>query len=130
MYWSEDRLYTYIDTEDNIVLDVDMSDESFFEKGGWTNQDNPWKGQGKNAPFDQKYYFIFNVAVGGTNSYFPDGECDKPWSNTDPSASNTFYDTKSEWYPSWNYPETHQSAMKIDYVKVWSLSTGEEEFMQ
>jgi hypothetical protein len=73
MVWTEDRLFTYIDDESNIVLDVNMSDASFWEKGGWTNRDNPWKGRGKNAPFDKEFYLIFNVAVGGTNSYFPDG---------------------------------------------------------
>ena len=33
-----------------------------------------WRGQPNNAPFDQNFYLILNVAVGGTNGYFPDGE--------------------------------------------------------
>jgi len=40
---------------------------------------------------------ILNVAVGGTNSYFPDGQCGKPWTNADPKAVNTFWDNKSQW---------------------------------
>jgi len=51
LYWDEDRLYTYIDSDDNVVLDVDMSSESFWEKGGWTGS-NPWKNQPNNAPFN------------------------------------------------------------------------------
>jgi hypothetical protein len=73
---------------------------------------------------------IFNVAVGGTGGYFPDGTCNKPWSNTDPHASNTFYNTKDAWYPGWNYPATHQSALKIDSVKVWSLDEEEVSFFR
>ena len=35
LYWSPDRIYTYIDTEDNIVLDVDMSEKSFWERANF-----------------------------------------------------------------------------------------------
>lgn len=130
MVWTEDRLFTYIDNEDNIVLDVDMSDTDFFSKGGWTNQDNPWKGETKNAPFNRNFYFIFNVAVGGTNSYFPDGECGKPWSNNDGHSVNAFWNANGEWYPTWNYPESHDAAMKIDSVRVWSFDSDTGAFMQ
>jgi hypothetical protein len=53
----------------------------FFTKGGFSGF-NAWEGQGNNAPFDQEFYLILNVAVGGVNGYFPDGQCNKPWSNT------------------------------------------------
>ena len=37
-------------------------------------------GNGKNsAPFDKPFYLIMNVAVGGTNGWFPDGVGGKPW---------------------------------------------------
>jgi len=68
---------------------------------------------------------IFNVAVGGTNSYFPDGQCGKTWTNTSPTASNDFWNSHGAWYPTWNYPATNQAAMKIDSVKVWSLDGTE-----
>jgi hypothetical protein len=33
---------------------------------------DPWSQTGrKNTPFDQEFYLILNVAVGGTNNYFP-----------------------------------------------------------
>jgi hypothetical protein len=33
---------------------------------------DPWSQTGKlNMPFDQAFYLILNVAVGGTNGYFP-----------------------------------------------------------
>lgn len=124
LHWTEDRLYTYIDDEKNIVLDVDMSDTDFFSKGGWKNQDNPWIGETKNAPFNREFYLILNVAVGGTNGYFPDGQCGKTYSDTDPHSVNAFWNSNGQWYPTWNYPATNDSAMKIDSVKVWSLEIG------
>jgi cytochrome c2 len=30
LVWTEDRLFTYVDDESNIVLDVDMKSESFW----------------------------------------------------------------------------------------------------
>jgi hypothetical protein len=37
-----------------------------------TAPDNPWGQIGsQNAPFDQEFYLILNVAVGSTNGYFP-----------------------------------------------------------
>eukprot|EP01027_Heterolobosea_sp_BB2_P027523 GEZU01042967.1.p1 GENE.GEZU01042967.1~~GEZU01042967.1.p1 ORF type:complete len:108 (+),score=5.98 GEZU01042967.1:175-498(+) len=40
-----------------------------------------WVNGSRNAPFDQSFFIILNVAVGGTNEYFPDGD-GKPWSNS------------------------------------------------
>ena len=56
-----------------------------------------------------------NVAVGGTNGYFPDGG-NKPWSNNDPHAVNSFWDRKGEWEGTW---KGNEAAMVIDSVKVW-----------
>jgi hypothetical protein len=45
-----------------------------FTKGKFdTKKYNPWEGEDINAPFNKEFYIILNVAVGGTNSYFPDG---------------------------------------------------------
>ena len=40
-------------------------------RGGYAgkNYDNPWAAGGRNAPFDQEFYFVINLAVGGTNGY-------------------------------------------------------------
>jgi len=124
LIWTEDRITTYIDTPENVVLDVDTSAESFWKRGGFENRDNPWAYESDlNAPFNQEFYLILNVAVGGTNSYFPDGECNKTWEDNDPRAPNTFYNTESTWYPTWDYPATHQSAMKVDSIQVWEMES-------
>jgi hypothetical protein len=52
---------------------------SLWKWGGFSNllvngtaPDNPWvQIGGFNAPFDQEFYLILNVAVGSTNGYFP-----------------------------------------------------------
>jgi hypothetical protein len=48
---------------------------------------NPWATTGRsNTPFDQPFYLILNVAVGGTNGFFPEGVGNKPWGNESPTV--------------------------------------------
>ena len=116
LFWDETKLYTYIDTDTNRVLEVDIT-QSFWDKGQFsTNYDNPWFNVSKAAPFDQEFYLIFNVAVGGTADYWTEGVAGKPWSNTATNSVNQFYDNKGQWYPTW---AGEDSALQIDYVKVW-----------
>ena len=119
LVWTAERLYTYIDVDDlaHRVLDVDMTAQDFYTKGGFTGF-NPWRGAAKNAPFDKDFYLILNVAVGGTGGYFPDACPNKPWLNNSSQAAYDFWNHQSTWYPTWN-AATNQSAMKVDWVKVW-----------
>jgi len=124
LYWDEERLYTYIDSPSNIVLDVDMKTQSFWERGQFPSKyNNPWQYSGKNAPFDTEYYFVLNVAVGGTVGYFKDGVAGKPWNDKSPNAVNDFYNAKGSWFSTWNGED---SALKVDYIKVWSLTDSEK----
>lgn len=129
--WTEEYIKTTIDGK--TVLEF-KHDQDMFTKGGFPeNVNNPWKREtDKNAPFNQDFFLVFNVAVGGTNSYFPEGKCDKPWSNQSPHAVNEFWDNKDKWFPSWNYPASNDAAMKIDYVRIWQDDGKSEdpEFMQ
>ncbi len=114
LIWNETYIGTYLDTEDQIVLDFPIT-RSFWESGGWgTSRFNPWEGRDNNAPFDTEFYLIINLAVGGVNHYFPDGDPSKPWNNTSPNAVNHFWDAKDEWFPTWTQP------MVVDSVRVWS----------
>ncbi|CAM9187888.1 unnamed protein product, partial [Discosporangium mesarthrocarpum] len=108
LYWSESGLYTYVDTEDQEVLRVDFNDTSFWERGGFQDLEgvvNPWKGRGNSAPFDQGFYLIMNVAVGGVGGFFPDGddgdESKKPWKNSDGDAPLKFWEAREDWLPTW-----------------------------
>ena len=125
LYWDEKVLYTYIDTPDNVVLKVDFTKESFYQRGGYeaAGISNPWVGEPNSAPFNRDFHLIFNLAVGGTNGYFPDGVGGKPYADHDPRSVNSFYDKKSEWFKTWNGED---AAMKIDSVNVWSFDNAEE----
>ena len=63
-----------------------------------------------------------NVAVGGTNGYFPDGQGGKPWSDNDGHSVNAFYNAKGAWFNTW---KDDDCALQIDSVKVWSLDGSE-----
>jgi len=127
--WTPEFIKTKID--DNVVLDFAF-DKDLFTKGNFDeNLNNPWKYETDlSAPFNQEYYLILNVAVGGTNEYFPDGKCGKPWTNDDPHSVNAFYNAKDTWFNTWNYPASNDAAMKVDYIKVIDLDTEETTFIQ
>eukprot|EP01088_Endostelium_zonatum_P000781 TRINITY_DN11035_c0_g1_i1.p1 TRINITY_DN11035_c0_g1~~TRINITY_DN11035_c0_g1_i1.p1 ORF type:complete len:367 (-),score=71.45 TRINITY_DN11035_c0_g1_i1:31-1092(-) len=115
--WNETSMITYLDSPNNIILSVSTK-ESFWSKGKWGSQiNNPWEGRGSNAPFDQEFYVVMNVAVGGTNGYFPDGVGGKPWTDASPHASNEFYAAKNQWLPTWKGDEC---ALQVDWIRVYS----------
>jgi hypothetical protein len=61
---------------------------------------DPWSGSPaqKVAPFDQAFHLILNVAVGGTNGYFLDGQNDQnPWSNQAENPRADFWAQKDLW---------------------------------
>lgn len=120
LVWNEKEMYTYIDSEANKVLDLKI-DQSFWNRGGWAknpNLFNPWYGQGDNAPFDQKFHLIFNVAVGGVAGYFPDGMGGKPWSDKSSNAAGDFNNAIDSVIKTWDL-QGEGSAMGIRSVKVW-----------
>ena len=101
LQWTADRIFTYLDTPSNVVLDVPITTD-FWTKGEFpSSMQNPWEGASKSAPFDQEFYLIFNVAVGGTNSYFPDGQGGKPWDNMSSASVNQFWAARDAWSNSW-----------------------------
>jgi len=63
-----------------------------------------------------------NLAVGGTNGFFPDGVSNagyaKPWKNTDSNGPEKFWKAKNLWYPTWKGDD---ATFQIDSVKMWQL---------
>ncbi|CAG5128871.1 unnamed protein product [Candidula unifasciata] len=112
--WNQDHLITYVDN--NRIVDVEVG-AGFWQKGGFSGS-NPWAGGGHSAPFDQPFFLMLNVAVGGTNGYFPDngnyGGARKPWANNSPHAADDFWGARNDWLPSWRGDET---ALIVDYVQ-------------
>nr|AGA16572.1 Gram negative bacteria-binding protein 2 [Coptotermes formosanus] len=121
--WTPD--YIQFGVNDEIIGEVAPPGGGFWELGQFSSQvgavDNPWEYGNKMAPFDQPFYFILNVAVGGVNSYFPDDAENpggKPWLNTSPQASTDFWNGRDQWLPTWSGDD---AAMQVDYVKVWAV---------
>jgi len=121
--WDEKGMYTYLDNDSNRLVEVNFEDKSMWELGQFDelNYHNPWEGRGNSAPFDQKFYLVMNVAVGGTNNYWKDGLSNKPWTSTDQDAPKKFWEARAEWLPSWqqDVENGENAALQVDWVKVW-----------
>lgn len=70
-----------------------------------------------------QFYLIINLAVGGTNGFFPDGVHNggysKPWRNSDSNGPEKFWKAKDLWYPTWKGDD---ASFQIDSVRMWQLA--------
>ncbi|MCJ1251402.1 hypothetical protein MMC30_008635 [Trapelia coarctata] len=122
MEWSEKYLFTYIDTRLLQVLYTNF-DKPLWDQGNFPLSDsngtsivNPWAQSGNfQTPFDQDFYLILNVAVGGTNGWFQDGLSGKPWVDQSPVAKNEFWKARDQWFPTWK----DNGQMIVKSVKMW-----------
>lgn len=118
--WTPDFIAFSVDGEE--TGRVTPTNEGFYKLGHLTGP-NPFVRGTKMAPFDKDFYILLNVAVGGTSNYFPD-KCvnpgGKPWKSTSSQPARDFWNGNWQWRPTWN-EGTRQSAMQVDYVKVWAL---------
>lgn len=122
LVWTSSGFIFYIDNEE--VGAINPPEGGFWEMGEFasTGVENPWKAGTKMAPFDQQFYLIINLAVGGVN-YFSDENTNaggKPWSNESPTASSDFWGARSQWEPTWNR-ESDSSHLIVDYVQVYAV---------
>ncbi|KAK9891858.1 hypothetical protein WA026_017346 [Henosepilachna vigintioctopunctata] len=118
--WTPDYMAFKVDNEE--FGRITIPDGGFYQFGQLSG-DNPWAGGSKMAPFDQNFYLIVNVAVGGTSGYFPDNASNpggKPWKNSSPNAARDFWNGNGQWRPTWN-EQTTQRALKVEYIKVWAI---------
>jgi len=117
LLWTPQGLLTYIDQPNNTVLFLPFN-QSFWTRGGFnkTGMNNPWVDGSPSTPFDRNFYLIMNVAVGGTNGYFPNGVAGKPWSDTSQHASSDFWNGKGQWLPSWSGDDV---AMQVDSITIF-----------
>lgn len=81
MHWSPDGFKFFND--DELVLEVPVG-EGFWARGGFESSglENPWTKGTLMAPFDEEFFIVMNLAVGGTNGYFSDSVTNpdpKPW---------------------------------------------------
>ncbi|KDR73049.1 hypothetical protein GALMADRAFT_1342774 [Galerina marginata CBS 339.88] len=125
--WDKDFMRAYVDTRLHHLLDLRFN-EPFFKRGDFPAVvqngseavilENPWKNGTNAAPFDQPFYLILNVAVGGTNGWFPDGT-EKPWLDGSNTAMGDFWAKKSQWLPTWSKTNVAARSLVIDHVKMW-----------
>ncbi|KAJ9048470.1 hypothetical protein DSO57_1034791 [Entomophthora muscae] len=126
MEWSKEYICTWANQE--LIMNVEFNQPAFKRANFTKDNFNPWANSKKsqmNAPFDEEFYPILNVAVGRTNGFFPDeSACDnkKPWSNKSPTASAEFFNSLDQWYPSWTKgKKKHTSAMAIKNFRVYTV---------
>ncbi|KAF7778415.1 CAZyme family GH16 [Agaricus bisporus var. burnettii] len=130
--WTDKWLRIYVDNRLHTLLDIKF-DKPFFERGEFPEVifdgpnpvalKNPWINGTNVTPFDQEFYLILNVAVGGTNGWFPDVQGDKPWLDASQNAMRDFALAQSQWYPTWP-TNVEDRAMVVDYVKMWKHCDG------
>ncbi|KAI8893440.1 hypothetical protein BC833DRAFT_512850, partial [Globomyces pollinis-pini] len=58
---------------------------------------SPWPKNHPGAPFDQEFFLIMNVAVGGTSGIFPDGVAGKPWGDKSGRSLTEFWANRGQW---------------------------------
>lgn len=118
--WTDTYLRFTLDN--NEVGTVRPPAGGFWELGGFPSTiENPWVGASnpRMAPFDEKFYFVINLACGGTNGFFPDDVTPaKPWHNTNGNAFADFWNARGAWYQTWLGED---KALQIDYVKVTAV---------
>ncbi|KAJ6463591.1 glycoside hydrolase family 16 protein, partial [Mycena vitilis] len=124
--WNEDFIRMYVDSRLKHMYELKLS-KSFWDRGDFPPVvqngsesvvlQNPWVNGTKAAPFDQSFYLIMNVAVGGTNGWFPDGP-EKPWLDGSATAPLDFLRAQDQWYSTWPQ-DISERAMVIDSVKMW-----------
>lgn len=98
--WTGSFMRFSVDSRLKAMLDFRLKGKSMFEIGDFPSTvqngstqvvvTNPWEDASNAAPFDQSFYLILDLAVGGTSGWFPDGYGGKMW--FDGSNSTLFAD--------------------------------------
>jgi len=126
MEWTEKFINIYVDSRLHHMMEITIN-EAFWDRGDFpaTVQngseivplENPWINGTKAAPFDERFYLILDVGIGGTNGWFPDGGS-KPLLDGSLTAMRDFLEAQDQWYPTWpTNPEDR--AFVIDSVKMY-----------
>lgn len=126
--WTENSIEFAVDDTiiGKIVVNETYSfwEHGHFEERGGGKRFNQWKGATPLAPFDQEFYMILNLAVGGTNGFFPDGFNNgygpKPWSNNSPQAFKDFWEGRINWLPTWHRDDS-STHLQVDYIRVTAV---------
>lgn len=131
--WDETFMRFSVDSQLKAMLDLSLKKEkdSFWERGHFPQVasngtgdtqvvvQNPYAGRGNAAPFDQEFYLIIDLAVGGTSGWFPDGVGGKMWfDGSGGSAMRDFAQAQGTWEATWPGSDD-QRAFRVESVKMW-----------
>lgn len=127
--WTPSAIFTYVDTPLAQSLYVPFGNKygDMYSRGQFGSMSingsipvDPWAGtNAPNAPFDQPFYLILNVAVGSSSGYFANGYGNKPWVDGSKDAMEQFWNAKDAWYPTWGAGDS--KGMTVKSVKMWNL---------
>ncbi|KAF9234329.1 glycoside hydrolase family 16 protein [Melanogaster broomeanus] len=139
MEWTGSWMRFYTDSRLQAMINLDISskntDSYFFNvgdfpavamnmsSGKYIEVQDPWStayGGTASAPFDQQFYMVIDLAVGGTSGWFPDDVGGKPWYDSSATAMRDFATAQSTWSATWP-SSANDRAFRIDYVKMWQL---------
>ncbi|KAH8690186.1 putative gram-negative bacteria binding protein [Talaromyces proteolyticus] len=128
MEWSDSYIYTWVDSRlaQSLYVPFGKKYGSMYDRGNFASMSvngsiplDPWSVTGRfNTPFDEAFYLIMNVAVGGTDGYFADGYGNKPWVDSSATAMEQFWNASSAWEPTWGAGNTR--GMTVKNVKLYS----------
>jgi len=130
MEWDEKFMRFYVDTRVHTTLQMTTKTEKqgFWERAGFPataqngssveNVEKPDSYENINSPFDQPFYLIIDLAVGGTSGWFPDAVGGKPWLDGSTSAMFDFWKQQNTWYSTWPTSDDDR-AFRISSVKMW-----------
>ncbi|GAA5852958.1 hypothetical protein JCM8547_004748 [Rhodosporidiobolus lusitaniae] len=127
MDWSSKGIDLWTSLRSRVSLSVKF-DKPFWNRGGFSGMTvngssavNPWASSpNKAAPFDQDFYLILSVAVGGTNGFLTDLS-NQVYAINSPTASRDFWNARSRWLPSWP-SDPKERGMAVESVKIWRLA--------
>jgi hypothetical protein len=127
--WSQKYIFTYINSRLLQVLYTNF-DRPMWDRGAFpeatengTRVTDNWSQTGRdNTPFDQPFYLILNLAVGGTNGWFEDGRSGKPWLDQSENAPKDFWQARDQWLPTWKSPQ-----MEVSRIVMLQQCNGNEE---
>lgn len=128
--WTEDFMRFSVDSKLHAMLDLNVKKQSFWARGQFPQVsqngssevvvDNPYAGRDYAVPFDQSFYLILDLAVGGTSGWFPDGVGGKMWFDGSESAMTDFANAQGNWSATWPGSDDDR-AFRVDSVKMWKL---------
>lgn len=121
--WSSKYLFTYVDSRLMQALYTDFSEPQFtrgkfpIADANGNKLENPWINGTNAAPFDQEFYLIISLAVGGTSGWFEDGKKNKSWVDSSLTAKDQFWQARNDWYPTWQ--KHNDGEMVVQKVRIW-----------